>query len=66
MTGNTLNKRLGDGVRVRVADGWYGAGWTGLVIGRGIFVGQWWCPVLWDGADEPDFHKLAGLELSAD
>jgi hypothetical protein len=63
--------KIGD--RVRIADDWHGAGQEGRIVGRhtrtvrslghGVFVEQWWCLVLWDGDDDPEFHKSAGLVL---
>ena len=51
------------GTRVRVKRGLDGAGRTGLgyttvVVGQTI-----WVVVVWDGGEDPDLHKLAGLEV---
>ncbi len=48
---------------MRVSDGCGGAGRCGSVIGDEVHVGQWWCPVLWDDAEDPDFSKSSCLEL---
>lgn len=45
--------------RVRLKEG----GAIGTVVGAQIFVGQWWCPVLWDGQCHPDWCKSVALEL---
>jgi len=38
---------------VGIADGVLGAGRCGRVIGYEVHIGQWWCPVLWDDAEDP-------------
>lgn len=53
------------GLRVRIRAGWLDEGLLGTVIGAQVLLGQWWCPVLWDGEDDPDWNKSAGLELAA-
>ena len=55
------------GPRVRLRAGWFGAlGRLGTVVGAQIRLGQWWCPVLWDDEEDPDWHKSAALELAGD
>jgi len=49
--------------RVRIKCGWSGAGNSGTAVGEPVFIEQWWLPILWDGEEDPDFHKLAGIEL---
>ena len=49
--------------KVRVKDGWGGAGNKGVCLGEPVFVGQWWLPVKWDNEDDPDFFKITGLEI---
>lgn len=47
---------------VRIRQGWYEAGRTGVRLGPDVHVGgQFWIPVLWDDEDDPTFHKAAGL-----
>lgn len=36
---------------------------TGKVIGDQVFINQWWCPILWDKEEDPDFCKSGCLEL---
>ncbi len=47
---------------VQIKADWYDAKKQGRQVGSAVFVGQWWVPVLWDGSDDPDFHKAAGLD----
>ena len=49
--------------RVAISEGWGDAGKTGVRLGPDVMVGQAWTPVLWDGEDEPDWHKAAGLTV---
>lgn len=50
--------------KVRIKYGWEGVGKSGLVIGEPIRVsGQDWLPVLWDDEEDPDFHKLEGIDV---
>jgi hypothetical protein len=55
-----------NGPRVRIRAGWLDEGLLGTVIGAQVLLGQWWCPVLWDGEEDPDWNKSAGLELAGD
>jgi hypothetical protein len=51
--------------RVRVKQGWrnaHNAGREGTRLGFDVMCGQSWTPVLWDGEEDPDFHKSAGIE----
>ena len=50
-----------NGMNVCIADGWNDSGKRGRVIGYEVFFGQWWCPVLWDGDEDPEFYKSEGL-----
>lgn len=49
--------------RVRIKAGWFEAGREGdfmaVVVGRD---GMVWGVVQWDGEDDPDCHKMFGLE----
>lgn len=47
--------------KVVIRRGWEDEGQVGTVLGEAVWAGQWWTPVLWDDADDPDFHKTAGL-----
>jgi len=58
------NSALAVGARIRIPDGVHGAGRMGKVVGQQMFVGQWWCPVLWDGDDDPECHKSSCLEAA--
>ena len=49
-------------MRVRSRADWGDGGRLGVQIGPSILVGQSWTPVLWDGDEDPDFYKTAGLE----
>lgn len=50
------------GMRIRISDGCQDRGRCGTVAGPEISAKQWWCPVLWDDADDPAFHKSSCLE----
>lgn len=52
--------------RVRIKVGWWGEGLTGRVLGRDVFVEQYWTPILWDGDEDPSFFKTAGIEVFTD
>lgn len=43
--------------------GWENAGRRGKIIGNNIYTKQLWTPVLWDGEEDPDFHKTQGLTI---
>jgi len=47
--------------RVRIKTGWEAAGRRGIELAR-VFADQNWSVVLWDGDDDPDCFKSAGLE----
>lgn len=48
---------------VAIKEGWEGAGRLGYAVGPDVMVsGQEWTPVLWNGEEDPDWHKSAGLE----
>lgn len=49
-------------MRIRISDECQDAGRCGTVAGAEVLAGQWWCPVLWDDAEDPDFHKSSCLE----
>jgi len=59
----TSGRGLENGTRIRIPDGCQDAGRCGTVVGNETFVGQWWCPVLLDGDEDPDFNKSSCLEL---
>lgn len=49
---------------VRIKNGWHEAGRQGLALAEPIYVsGQDWLPIKWDDEVDPDFHKLAGIEV---
>lgn len=49
--------------KVSVRAGWVNPGRCGLVLGRTVEIdGVRWVPVLWRDADDPDWHKVRGLE----
>ncbi len=50
-------------LRCRGKEKWDISGKMGTVLGEAIFVKQFWTPVLWDGEEDPDFVKTAGIEL---
>lgn len=56
-----VGKAIGQYVRIR--DGWAGAGRIGKRIGDVHELGQLWVPVEWNDMDDPDWHKLSGLEF---
>jgi hypothetical protein len=49
---------------VQIRPGWDKAGRRGVTIGKSVVVGgTFWTPVTWDGEDDPDWFKTAGLEV---
>ena len=50
------------GSRIRIKDGWGGAGKVGEKVGSNVFVEQWWTPVLLNGQKNPEFRKTVALE----
>jgi len=52
------------GDRIRIIDGFYGAGQCGVVIGEPAEGRdyRYWIPVLFDDEDDPTFFKDGGLE----
>lgn len=53
------------GLRVTIRDGWLKEHDCGTVLGQPVFAQQWWAPVKWDDANDPDFFKLAGLKSNS-
>jgi hypothetical protein len=54
----------GDETRIcRIKQGWNGVGRTGQYFGKVSVSGQFWAIILWDGSDDPDMHKSAGIEV---
>ena len=51
---------------VKIKQGFGDEGRTGHVIGDTVYAdfGQNWTPIKWDDADDPDWHKTAGLSFS--
>jgi len=51
--------------QVVIKEGWEGAGRVGYTVGplEVKVCGQKWTPVLWNGEEDPDWHKTAGLRL---
>ena len=54
---------------VTIRKGWGGEGRIGVSLGPAMNIipykgssGQYWTPVLWDGEEDPDWFKSAGLE----
>ena len=48
--------------RVMISAGWHGAGRQGTAVGSPVVLGgQTWTGVRWDGEEDPDWHKAAGL-----
>jgi chromosome segregation ATPase len=47
--------------RVTLRSGWGNCGRDGTAIGPNIELDQPWTPVLWDGEEDPEFFKTAGL-----
>lgn len=52
-----------DTVTVRINKGWENAGRIGKKLGESILIEQWWTPVLWEGDEDPDWHKAAALTI---
>ncbi len=51
------------GTMVVIKDGWDKAGRVGVALGSPVFVKQWWIPILFRDAEDPDFFKAAGIEV---
>jgi hypothetical protein len=47
---------------VRIKKGWDKAGRVGKTLGPVLYLRQNWTPVLWEDAEDPDWHKTVGLE----
>ena len=48
----------------RIAKGWEDAGKTGQYFGNITVNDMCWAIVLWDGEEDPDMNKIAGIEIS--
>ena len=48
---------------VRIKNGWWDGGKTGIVIGPDVFTVQSWTPLVWFEESDPEFHKSVGLEV---
>ncbi len=49
--------------KIRIKEGWEGFGKSGRALGEPVWVEQFWLPVLWDDEENPEFHKLAGIDM---
>lgn len=49
--------------KIRIKDGWEDAGRLGQTVGNDIIQGNKWTPIVWDGEDDPEFHKTRGLDF---
>ena len=58
-----LKEQENNEARCVVRAGWDGEGKQGKVLGKNIFVEQYWTPVLWDNEEDPDFCKTDALEI---
>lgn len=50
---------------VRIKTGWENSGKLGVALGEPVTIyrnSQEWLPVIWQGEEDPDWHKLAGIE----
>ncbi len=54
--------KIRKGSVVVIKDGWDQSGRVGIALGSPVYVQQWWVPILFRDAEDPDFFKLAGLE----
>lgn len=61
MGGGAVKIRRGTVMVIR--DGWDKAGRVGVALGAPVYVGQDWVPILFRDDEDPDFYKLAGLEV---
>jgi hypothetical protein len=52
--------------RVKIKATWVDAGRTGILLGPPVRHDQWWAVVVWDGEEDPDIFKVAGLDLELD
>ena len=52
-------------MNVKIQESWEDAGKEGVMLGEDVFVcyGMEWAPVLWEGEEDPVFHKVAGLRF---
>lgn len=53
---------LEEPVVCRIKKGWDGVGKKGLYYGA-FYKDQWWGIVVWEGEEDPEFFKVAGLEI---
>lgn len=50
--------------RIAIKAGWFEEGKLGIAVGDPVLVdGMLWVPVVWDSEDDPDWHKLSGLDF---
>lgn len=54
--------KIRKGSVVVIKEGWDKAGRVGICLGSPVFVQQWWVPILFRDAEDPDFFKAAGIE----
>lgn len=47
--------------KVKIKSDWYNAGRKGVIVAE-ITLDQVWSGVVWDGDEDPDWFKTAGLE----
>ena len=52
--------------RCRIKEKWEGAGRTGKYYGNVSIENQKWAIVVWDDEEDPDLHKLAGIEIATE
>lgn len=53
-----------ESVLCRIKAGWEGADKEGQYFGRIAVNGTFWAIVLWNGDDDPELFKSAGLEVA--
>lgn len=61
-------QRMGE--KLRIKKGWHNSGKVGSRVGPDVQLrgpgSMMWTPILWDGEEDPDFHKAPGLERAND
>lgn len=51
------------GTLIKIKPNWEDEGKVGVALGVPVLTKQWWVPVLWADAEDPDFTKLASVEV---
>ena len=67
-TRKACGKEFHVGQQVMISEGWEDARRRARVLGPSVQThedGNWWLPIVFDGQEDPDFHKACGLEAAS-